>query len=569
MEDNMEDTMEDNMGGNPDHVANRQLVIHNAIRPSSLKTMRSRRLSNVALIRSAVFCVALSRAALSRAALSRAALSRAVVAVLAMGVGAAHARFTESVIEVGFLVQHPLLYASFNESKNRFILVAGHDDSYAQQIAIYRLGDGANPAVLPAISFSPHPELVAYDIGRLGSDDTVVFLAPGRIMRLDLDSGNLIELIRIDSLFGQERSGEIVPLDFFRDLNDDGLDDLVVPDLAGYRVRLQLPDGGFGEEALLRESVAMKLREGRASFKPRTLYSGDANFDGLHDIVTWRGDTLLIYPQQAGNRFAAEPQRTPLNLGILSEAQTLALDSDRGAIDQSQLTTRHIWSVSDFNSDGIPDILTEATLSKGVFDKRNEFRLHLGRRDATGLGFNATEDALLDSKGQQFGLVEIDIDGDGRKDLVVHKVNMNFAKVIAALLSGSASMQIQFYKMTDDGRFPERANYEAKTKVRFSVSSGQIDIPAVLVADFDGDGLQDLVIGNKKGQLELYRGEATARLFKKHALETEVLLPRNGELVQSGDINGDGAADLIIRYSVADGDKLARTVRLLFSTPPS
>ena len=488
--------------------------------------------------------------------------------VLALIAGAAQAAFTETVIEVGFLVQHPLLYASFNESKNRFILVAGRDDNYAQQIAIYHLGEGATPVVLPVISFSPEPELVAYDIGRLGSDDTVVFLAPGRIMRLDLNSGNLIELIRIDSLFGQARSGEIMRLDFFRDLNDDGLDDLVVPDLAGHRVRLQLPGGGFGEETLLRESVAMNLREGRAGYKPRTLYVGDVNFDGLNDIVTWRGDEFHIYTQQPGNRFAAEPQRLPLNLGILSEAQALALDSDRGAVDQSKLTTRRIWSVSDFNSDGIPDILTEATLSKGVFDKRSEFRLHLGRRDANELGFDATEDGLLDSKGQQFGLVEIDIDGDGRKDLVVHKVNMSFGKVIGALLSGSVSMQIQFYKMTDDGRFPERANYEAKTKVKFSVTSGQIDIPVVLVADFDGDGLQDLVIGNQKGQLELYRGEATPQLFTKNALETDVLLPRNGELVQSDDINGDGAADLAIRYSVADGDKLARTVRLLLSPPP-
>jgi len=122
--------------------------------------------------------------------------------------------------------------------------------------------------------------------------------------------------------------------------------------------------------------------------------------------------------------------------------------------------------------------------------------------------------------------------------------------------------------MTDDGRFPERANYEAKTKVKFSVTSGQIDVPAALVADFDGDGLQDLVIGNQKGQLELYRGEATQRLFTNKALETETLLPRNGELVQAEDINGDGAADLAIRYSVADGDKLARTVRLLLSPPP-
>lgn len=490
------------------------------------------------------------------------------VTVLSLTASTAHAAFTEIVIEPGFQVQDPLLHASFNDSKNRFVLVAGRDDDFAQQIAVYHFSEGAEPAVLPLISFSPEPELVAYDIGRIGSNDTVVFLTPGRIMRLELDSGNLVELVRISHLYAQPRSGEIVPLDFFRDLNDDGLDDLLVPDLAGYRVRLQLPDGEFGEESLLKGSVEMSLREGNARFKPRPLYIGDSTFDGLNDIVTWRGDTFQIYAQQSGMRFDGEPEILPLQLGIPSEAQAQALDSDRGDVDQSKLTITRIWSVSDFNSDGVPDILTEVTLSKGVFDKRNEYRLHLGRQTQAGLGFTASEDALLDTKGMQMGLDEIDLDGDGKKDLVLRIVNMNFGKVIGALLSGSVSMQIDFYKMANDGRFPERANYDAKTKVRFSVTSGQVDVPAVLVADFDGDGLQDLVIGNQKGELELFRGEATPKLFANKAYETTTLLPRNGELVEAEDINGDGAADLVIRYSIADGDQLARTVRLLLSSSP-
>ena len=54
-------------------------------------------------------------------------------------------------------------------------------------------------------------------------------------------------------------------------------------------------------------------------------------------------------------------------------------------------------------------------------------------------------------------------------------------------------------------------------------------------------------------------------LFAVDATNLEVELPRNGDLVDIQDINGDDRSDLVIRYYATDGDDAAHTVRLLIT----
>ena len=147
---------------------------------------------------------------------------------------------------------------------------------------------------------------------------------------------------------------------------------------------------------------------------------------------------------------------------------------------------------------------------------------------------------LIASAGLQFGLVTTDIDGDGKKDLVIRKARLSFARVIRALLSGNVALQVHFYRMTPDDNYAEKANYITKTNVRFSVTSGQVDIPAIQVADFDADGLQDLMMQTESDELSFYQGNRTGQLFDEKPVEMEIVLPRNGDLVAADDINGDG-----------------------------
>jgi len=472
--------------------------------------------------------------------------------------GAEDLRFREDLIEAGFHVQQNILVASLS-SGDRHVIIAGRDDNHRQHLAIYALGDTGQPV----LSLQPGPQLIAYDVGRIGDTDSLFFIEPGRIMRLDVASGDISEFVRARSIYGQHRSGHIGPIDFVRDINDDERDDLVLPDTSGYRVRLQRADGTLGEEVVLQDSSAMTVSGGIVSFESRPLVGGNMTADEMPDLAVWRGDTLRIYEQQRDDRFDGEPQTVVLNLGLQSEAELRSREAGFGAVNQEGLVETRIWRIDDLNGDGLPDILTESLLNKGVFDKENDFRLHLGRRDGETINYIEAEDALLASSGLQYGLIATDIDGDGRKDLLVRKVRMSFARVIRALLSGNVSLQLHFYRMTDEDTFAEEANYVTGTNVRFSVSSGQVDIPAIQVADFDADGLQDLMMQTDADSLSFQFGEPGEALFADDKINRNVALPRNGDLVSVEDLNDDGRSDLVIRYNEADGDGQSMTVRLL------
>jgi hypothetical protein len=483
----------------------------------------------------------------------------------AVAAGPAASGFHEVSIATEFHVERPVLIARLGAGSDRHIVLAGRDDQHLQRLAVYPVAWPQPGPVEPVLALAPAPNLVAYDIGRLAGHDVLLFVEPGRILRYDFATSDFVELAKIHNMFGQDRSGEIVPIDFFRDINLDGRDDLVVPDTAGYRIRLQRPDGSLAAESVLAESIAMTVTGNTVSFESRPLFSGDMNFDGLSDLAVWRGDSLRIYEQQPDDRYAEQPRILELGLDLLSEAELRARQGGPGAVDQQGLTENRIWSIEDRNGDQLPDILIESALSNGVFDKRNEFRLHLGRRDDGRLAYREVADAVLASDGLQFGLVTTDIDSDGRQDLVLRNVRLTFPRVIRALLSGNVSLQVLFFRMSADGRYGPDADFATRTSVRFSVSTGHIEIPAIKVDDFDGDGLKDLMMQTGRDTLGFFPGIPKPGLFAEDSTDLQLVLPGNGDLVTTGDLNGDERADIIIRYNTADGDEAAHILRLLIS----
>jgi hypothetical protein len=435
------------------------------------------------------------------------------------------------------------------------LLLVGRTLEGEQQLQIYRLRFGAPPEMQLSMTLSP--ELLAMDVARTREGETLCFLDPEGAICLDFLTGELRRVLSFSSLFRLPRSGSIADQDFLQDLNGDELDDLLVPDFGGLTIALQEADGSFATPMNLLAEPEMTLGATVVRYRlPRTSLA-DANFDGQTDVLLLEDRKLRVYAANTGGGY--DEQGTVLNLGldIASKAQLQELENDRGDMDQSDLSIRVIERVADLDGDGAPDVLTEATHSRGVFDKSSDFAVHLGRNQDGWVHHTDPPDSVMVSKGMQFDLVVEDLDGDGRKDLIIPSIQLGLGRVIKALFSGSMSMDLDFYRADELGHYPAKPNFSASTKVRIDMKKGHADVPAVLAADFSGDGIKDLLLQLNKDKLKITLGDGSPGLFAGPSFVISASLPRNGDRIQPLDVDADGLSDLVIQYGDSDGPELA------------
>jgi len=182
--------------------------------------------------------------------------------------------------------------------------------------------------------------------------------------------------------------------------------------------------------------------------------------------------------------------------------------------------------------------LADLGLVSGGYDAR------VYRWPRVGAGFGPREELLL-LKGEAFQAAHVachavDWDGDGRTDLLL----------------GARHGEV-FLARNDGKGFAEPVQLEAGGKPLKAPSADA----GPHAADWDGDGDLDLLVGDDKGRVTLYRNEGTRTEPKLAAGET--LIPeRGGRFVQERcklseecamrakpwvvDWNGDGKPDLLV-----------------------
>ena len=212
-----------------------------------------------------------------------------------MFLAAAEIRFQETVIDAGFRVSQAVQVANLTGSEHQVVL-AGRTEDHAQRLAVYSI----DRPDAPVLEIEAPQHLIAFDVGQFGGEEQLFFIEPGGITRFDFEKGEVVEFVTIRTIYGQKRSGMLIPIDFIRDINGDDLDDVVVPDTAGYRVRLQRDDGTLGDEVVLEGSSAMAVFEGRVTFRSLPLVRGDMTGDGLNDLAVWRGRRTACLPAAFG-----------------------------------------------------------------------------------------------------------------------------------------------------------------------------------------------------------------------------------------------------------------------------
>jgi hypothetical protein len=243
----------------------------------------------------------------------------------------------------------------------------------------------------------------------------------------------------------------------------------------------------------------------------------DLNGDGLLDLVVSAGENVYLY----------------FNVGTRNEPRWAVHDRPLpGLWGSAPLPTWGIQFV-DWFGDGRDDILSGLTVHR---NRGN------GRYEPQGLlaPGNHVEHPAPRGDGWTFTRLA-DLDGDGRLDLLygTHEGNVWLHRNLGGRPARFDEKGVRLE--TEDGR-PIRVGPRDGQKMDFDVLQGARTTFAV--ADFDGDGLPDLVVGDTYGKVRHYRNTGTKQA-PRFAAPVEIGDVRIRVVPYAADWDGDGRPDVV------------------------
>ncbi len=198
-------------------------------------------------------------------------------------------------------------------------------------------------------------------------------------------------------------------------------------------------------------------------------------------------------------------------------------------------------AAGDVDGDGEPD-LAVVGWGSGVLTLLND-----------GNATYPTAPVLIETEGNREPIAMADLDGDGDLDLVTVDAALRFVPADAALGGG-----LVVFRNQGDGTFAEPLTFDPGLD---SPSLGSF-WSALLVADLDGDGDDDLALTNNESDFVsfmLNRGDGTFARAGTAAVEP------GRKSIAAGDFDGDGDLDLAVARRLDFVTNLASTVQLLLN----
>ena len=449
-----------------------------------------------------------------------------------------------------FRVQTELLAVSFAGETAATVAFAGRGQDGEPMLGLLGQRDGA----IRLRELDLPDGAVAIDIGAASADAERLFvLGSGAVYSLNGFDAELQKLADVTSVYRGRSYAELSSdLDFARDLDGDGVADLLVPDFDELHVvsgddrrSIELPAYRRGYE----QTVAYRA----------PTFAVAPGVDG-GTIYSMRGNTLLGFAPAA----TAASARL-LALGLSDELAQENFYNSYEDIDQNDVVLRELDRFTDVNNDGHPDIVTLETVSEGVFDKTTTYRIHHGVVRAGTLDFAGEADTVLSSRGFQIG-AQIESLDDTRNIMVTASVQVGVRAIIGALFSRSVTMRVEIHPPAPAGGIASEPGTVIKARVKFDFSTGQAEFPTIAFGDIDGDGVNDLVLKERNRDLRWRKGK-TDGSFIARSVDLAAVGPADGTDVALVDINGDGRDEPVVLYGRADGKDLAG--RLAVFTAPA
>ncbi len=328
-------------------------------------------------------------------------------------------------------------------------LAAVHiDENDDRRLRIYAFGDGT---WVPNLDATLRPDVSFVDVANIRGRDRLITYEPGRLNWFDPDTSTKRALVAVTSSFDPARRGQIHHVDLTRDVNDDGRDDLVVPDVDGFWVFVQTSDGAFADPVKLGPSTAMGRIYGADGYRydpwsQSRVHEMDYNGDGRSDLVFWNEDHFEVHTQD---------ERGLLAPVVKTFTTDVAFDSDElSSLAVGDMTGKVLHSLTDLNGDGVVDLVVFLLQGRSIASKRSTYEVHLGARAPDGgTAFASEIGTTFQADGSiQLGMDRHDFDRDGQIDLMfttigVRSLESSLWKRIKGFMGDDIWLDLEFYRM--------------------------------------------------------------------------------------------------------------------------
>jgi hypothetical protein len=275
----------------------------------------------------------------------------------------------------------------------------------------------------------------------------------------------------------------------------------------------------------------------------------DVDGDGRADVVAAGRHELRVFLQRDGGRFRADPDRSDA-LRLLDEEDHVR-NSGGVRVD-----------VRDWDGDGRADLLV-AHASGGLLRATTRTRLHRNRGGRWDL---AAPDQVFERSGG-VGIDELlDLDGDGRPDLLRAFLPLGLLDLARLFVQRSIQVEATLHRNDGDGAFEPRPWVRSAFSVAFDFETVRPrGFVPTLNGDWNADGHRDLLSGGDGTAVDLWLGGPRHRFATRTARQA---LDTGGRL-RIGDLDGDGLPDFALYdpRSPSAPVRVARNLARLPDTP--
>ena len=235
--------------------------------------------------------------------------------------------------------------------------------------------------------------------------------------------------------------------------------------------------------------------------------------------------------------------------------------------ERRHLASTQLVFVSDLDGDGRADLVVHRMVGE-LARSRSTTTVHLN--PGTGADPLAPPAARLERSGGNSALRVADVDGDGRPELLEAYVGFGVVQAIRMLTLQRAELGLSVLTLPVDGSLAPKQTWSDSVSFPFDFSTTRVrGVLPFIDADWNGDGRPDLCWSDGGNRLRFRLGEPRGTGPGFGAIVASVPLSLSGDLV-AADLDGDGLPDFVA-VDPLDGEgrlRVGHNRGVLPGTPP-